>query len=357
MKNKSIQPIVVNATALSSGGGLSILRQFIDNIPADFCARWLIFVSPDIEFVNSNPNIIIQPIEGVKGLAQRFIWDAYGLKKWLKVNNITPTACISLQNTSFRAGNKSTKHFIYYHQPIPFCKQRWNPFKKQERNLWFYKNIYPFFVKLFLKKRSQVYVQLDYIKQGFIKKFHLCSDNIKVFTPDVKLNTSSKPDITPTSDYINLFYPASSLFYKNHRVVAQAVSRCQTKVKFYTTTSVPALNCVNTVQLGLLQPAEVQWMYQHCDALVFPSYIETFGLPLIEAALTGLPIIAADLPYAHEVLAGYEGAHFVAHDNPKAWMEAITLLEKGKRHTPINLSERPGWKELFEDINNTIQTS
>jgi len=38
---------------------------------------------------------------------------------------------------------------------------------------------------------------------------------------------------------------------------------------------------------------------------LFPSYIETFGLPLIEAAAFGLPIGVANEAYAHEVLKGY----------------------------------------------------
>lgn len=345
--------VVVNATALDASGALSILRQFVANIPDDG-TKWTVFISPVVDIPCDNTNIRIEKIEGVKGLARRFFWDTFGLKKWLKAHNITPSACISLQNTGFRAGNKSTKHFIYFHNSLPFSKQCWNPFKKQERPLWFYKHIYPCFVKLYLRKRTRVYVQLDYIKQGFINRFHHSSDEIKVFTPDVTLKTSLRPNITLEHDSINLFYPATPLFYKNHRVVAEAVNQSPAKIKFYTTTSEQNLGSDSAVQLGLLQASEVQWMYRHCDALVFPSYIETFGLPLIEAALTGMPVLAADLPYAREVLAGYEGARFIPHDKPEAWKDAILSLEKGKRYPPVDLSSRPGWVDLFHDIINNI---
>lgn len=355
MKNNSPKPIIINATALENGGGLSILYQFVANIPQKANEHWLIFVSPKIKLSSNNPNVIIQPIYGVKSFFKRFLWDSYSLKRWLIKHNIIPSACISLQNTGFRAGNKSTKHFIYYHQSIPFSRHCWNPFKKQERPLWFYKHIYPCFVKLYLRKRTRVYVQLDYIKQGFINRFHHSSDEIKVFTPDVKLKTSLRPNTTLEYDSINLFYPATPLFYKNHRVVAEAVNQSPAKIKFYTTTSNQNLGCDSAVQLGLLQASEVQWMYRHCDALVFPSYIETFGLPLIEAALTGMPVLAADLPYAREVLAGYEGARFIPHDKPEAWKDAFLSLEKGKRYPPVDLSSRPGWKELFHDIASQIQ--
>ena len=82
---------VVNATALDSGGGLSILQQFIENIPSDD-QNWLIFVSPEISVQSKNPNVLIEPIYGVKSLAKRLYWDAFGLKRWLKKHDIDPVA-------------------------------------------------------------------------------------------------------------------------------------------------------------------------------------------------------------------------------------------------------------------------
>ena len=109
------------------------------------------------------------------------------------------------------------------------------------------------------------------------------------------------------------------------------------------------------ISTGVIPFEYVCAMYRQCDALVFPSYIETFGLPLLEAALVGMPIIAADLPYAHEVLDGYEGVKFVPYDQPQMWKDAIQALEKGKRYKPIDISKRPGWDELFKTILSEIE--
>ncbi|MDB5537446.1 MAG: hypothetical protein JWQ65_2321 [Devosia sp.] len=49
------------------------------------------------------------------------------------------------------------------------------------------------------------------------------------------------------------------------------------------------------------------------DLYVFPSVWETFGLAVVEAGMTGLPIVAADLPVLREVLqpaCGHGLAHF-----------------------------------------------
>ena len=42
-------------------------------------------------------------------------------------------------------------------------------------------------------------------------------------------------------------------------------------------------------------------LYANSRALIFPSKSESFGLPLVEAANMGLPIIAAELDYVRDV--------------------------------------------------------
>jgi glycosyltransferase involved in cell wall biosynthesis len=49
----------------------------------------------------------------------------------------------------------------------------------------------------------------------------------------------------------------------------------------------------------------LEHLYKECDCLIAASYGEGFGLPLIEAAQQGLPIIARDLPVFKEVAGEY----------------------------------------------------
>lgn len=341
--------IIVNATALDRSGALSILRQFVENIPADSAQRWLVFVSDAIEIRSENPQVRIEAISGVKSLHRRLWWDTVGVTKWLKKNRITPVAAVSLQNTGFRVGRR-VKQFIYYHQPLPFFPYQWNPLKKEQRTLWFYKKIYPFFVNLFLQKDTTVFVQLDFIKSGFIKRFKHPTNQIEVYSPSVNKAETSDCTTDQHSDSVNLFFPAASHFYKNHSVLYRAMDLTQRKVNLFVTLPDFKEAVTGVSSVGIIPYAEVCEMYQRCDALAFPSYIETFGLPLLEAALTGMPILAADLPYAREVLKGYGGATFIPHDDPQAWADAIDNLSKGKRFPPIDISNRPGWTQLFQSL-------
>jgi glycosyltransferase involved in cell wall biosynthesis len=61
------------------------------------------------------------------------------------------------------------------------------------------------------------------------------------------------------------------------------------------------------------------------DLFVFPSVWETFGLAAVEAAMAGLPIVAADLPVLREVLSSDHGAAavFVAPSDVSGWTAAI----------------------------------
>jgi glycosyltransferase involved in cell wall biosynthesis len=50
-----------------------------------------------------------------------------------------------------------------------------------------------------------------------------------------------------------------------------------------------------------LVDADVQYLYRNATALLFPSKGEGFGLPLVEAAQHGTPIICADIPAFREI--------------------------------------------------------
>ena len=43
-------------------------------------------------------------------------------------------------------------------------------------------------------------------------------------------------------------------------------------------------------------------LYFNCPYLIFPSIMESFGLPLIEAVDSGMKVIASDLPYVYDVV-------------------------------------------------------
>ncbi len=57
--------------------------------------------------------------------------------------------------------------------------------------------------------------------------------------------------------------------------------------------------------LGFCSDAEIEALYRSAAALLFPTYYEGFGLPILEAMACGLPVVAGSLGAAPEVAAGH----------------------------------------------------
>nr|VFK41182.1 MAG: Glycosyltransferase involved in cell wall bisynthesis [Candidatus Kentron sp. TC] len=87
-------------------------------------------------------------------------------------------------------------------------------------------------------------------------------------------------------------------------------------------------------------------LYAATTCLIAASHGEGFGLPLIEAARHGLPILARDIPVFREVAGEY--AYFFDADTPDRLAEAIqawlSLFEKG-RHPKSAEMPRLSWQE------------
>jgi L-malate glycosyltransferase len=88
--------------------------------------------------------------------------------------------------------------------------------------------------------------------------------------------------------------------------------------------------------LGDVTRDDVADLLAACDLFVFPSVWETFGLAAVEAAMAGVPIVAADLPVLREVLSSEAGdaARFVAPADAAGWAAAMTAALEAKRAEP-----------------------
>jgi glycosyltransferase involved in cell wall biosynthesis len=74
--------------------------------------------------------------------------------------------------------------------------------------------------------------------------------------------------------------------------------------------------------------AELSYFYAHISALVFPSFAEGFGLPVIEAARFGKPVICSDIPVFREI--GRDGAIYFAANDPDALVARLLDWETGR---------------------------
>jgi glycosyltransferase involved in cell wall biosynthesis len=84
--------------------------------------------------------------------------------------------------------------------------------------------------------------------------------------------------------------------------------------------------------VGYADDAELQWLYQNCFCLVYPSLFEGFGLPVLEAMTLGAPVITSNVSSIPEIV-GSSGIlidPFKEDEIVHAMFELVT--EKNKRN-------------------------
>jgi glycosyltransferase involved in cell wall biosynthesis len=109
--------------------------------------------------------------------------------------------------------------------------------------------------------------------------------------------------------------------------------------------------------------AEIKTLYAQCDAWLFSSRLEGFGLPLLEAMACRTPVIATPAGAAPE-LVGQGGGILVKADSPQAMAEAIlqiAQLTESQWQTLSDLAHQTaiayGWEEATVLLESTLQNA
>ena len=169
-----------------------------------------------------------------------------------------------------------------------------------------------------IRKSELVIVQTKWMKEAVEKKCFV--SNVKQIYPEY-YNTIYKAQYHITNDF---FYPTSDVLYKNNNLLVEA-ARVLNKEGVNARISVTISGADDTIQyLGRISHEEVKKRYAN-SCLVFPSYIETFGYPLVEARKAGSIILASDCEFSHELLDGYENAYFF---NPFDVKKLVDLMKR-----------------------------
>lgn len=107
---------------------------------------------------------------------------------------------------------------------------------------------------------------------------------------------------------------------------------------------------------------ELQEAYANSDALVATSYAEGFGLPIVEAAHFGKPVIASDIPVFREVTQRGQDCHFFTTGSSLALADAIRSFLCGRGGTApktarTQSANSTSWKESAEELQRVLLTN
>ncbi|HSV84364.1 MAG TPA: glycosyltransferase [Ramlibacter sp.] len=93
--------------------------------------------------------------------------------------------------------------------------------------------------------------------------------------------------------------------------------------------------------------ADIAEIYSGCQALVFPSLFEGFGLPLVEARTRGCRVVASDLPSFAELADA--GVTLYARDDAEALARALQQVAQDTR-TPPPYARGLTWRQSTEQF-------
>lgn len=313
--------IVVFDVPAVNGGALSILKMYYEKavLEANENQQYVFVVStPSLEekeFVK-----VIKYSWVKKSWLHRIYFDKFVAFKIFNENG--GTEILSLQNIV--VSKVSAYQELYMHQSLPFIEHRFNIIAHPK--LWIYQNIIGKIIKKSIKKANKIIVQTGWIKDAIIKQCKVSEDKIVIEPPMLDMGYVKQNEHNKSNEF---FYPASSFFYKNHDVIVRALILLSKENRFPKVTftlnendnklTKKIVKLKNKYQLnielvGVLSKKKVFEMYSK-SVLLFPSYVETFGLPLLEAKLSDCDIICSNTLFSKEILCGYEKANFFEFNN------------------------------------------
>ncbi len=321
-------------TAASEGGAIAILRFFHQQALRETHSITY-FVVGNIELEESSCVKVITLAWAKKSKVLRLFCEYFYMPfliRLLAINHV-----ISLQNTALPFC--PVLQTVYMHNCLPFIKQRFD--FHHNRTLWINQNIAGYFMKSAIRRADELIVQTHWMKCVCQEAVPIPTEKFIVQTPEINY-AKIVPFQEKQDHFRTFFYPASGMIFKNHQVIVDA---CELLLQqkgipcyrvIFTLTGnenekirelydkVKKLN-LPIIFMGKLELNEVFQQYSK-SVLLFPSYAETCGLPLLEAKATNAPILSADWEVPREVLEEYDKVKFFAYNDAKALSELMADL-------------------------------
>ncbi len=245
--------------------------------------------------------------------------------------------------------NRFKNQVVLLHQPS-LIDPRINPYSG--RNLKY--RISRWLFKKNLKFIKYIVVQTGAMKEQIIASYPELNNKVKIIShpaPIRFIETRANGNRKYEASSITLFYPANNYPHKNFKIfefMDTFIKQMEFELKIIITlnptelpSSIASLNWLNCV--GRLSPEKCFKQYEQVTGLFFPSLLESYGLPLVEAMKAGLPIICSDLPYARW-LCEEQAIYF----NPLSGESACQGIEELQRR--IASTWQVDWKQALAKI-------
>lgn len=364
--------IVISGANITSGGPLTIYNDALKEFSGISDFNIVAIVNNDTLFYKANNIRFISIPTYKKFIFLKFYYEYIVYNKisrkikpaiWISLNDFTPNVVVE-------------RLFTYFHNASIFFNINFSDYLFS-RSIIFQKMYYSIFLRFNLFKNTKFIVQQNWIGKKIHKKYTLPLNKLLIFKPFVVNNNIDRDfkifEISEkkTNDFI-LFYPTRAIGYKNIELICDAliilsdmysIKNIELRITInenqnnYSKFIKKKYNKLRIVWLGSISREEVEYNYSETSILVYPSRLETWGLPLSEFTKYNKPILAIDLEYVYETVYNYPYVVFFKANKPNELALLIkALITKNKMNyfdfskCSINneINSISSWKELLD---------
>jgi glycosyltransferase involved in cell wall biosynthesis len=354
MAERLKKTLVISAINIHEGGPLTALKDCLNSASRTLGRDYKIvaLVHKKKLFNNKGISFAEFPVSK-KSWVFRMYYEYFRFNKlsslvnsdiWLSFHDITPNV-------------KAKKRIVYCHNPSPFFKLNYKDFF-YEPKLYIFNKLYDYLYRFNLKKNYLIVVQQQWIKKKFQERYDV--DQVIVSHPIV---SDYRRSYNIRNNNFSFFYPVLPRAFKNIEVLCEAATLLNKKYSnsfdIYLTLDgnenryakdlfSKFQDLKNIHFVGRLSRIQMDDYYSRSDCLVFPSRMETWGLPISEAKNFNIPILVADLPYAHETIGKYKKVKFF---DP---LDAIYLsrIMEMVMNNKLQFDKNTKYKSLMPDAKN-----
>lgn len=331
--------LAIDGVGAKHSGAATVLRSVVEAaLRSEEAGQILVFCSPralrNFDLPRSDRLTEIEVPKGETGPVGRLRWQLRGLSAAVESRDADALLCLSGGGSAPRGIPSAT----FIQQSLPFSPEAlavmsWADRARTKAIGWS--------MRLSCRRAGLVLVQTATMKRCVQEAFRLQPERVEVVEPEAEVPRAAPPApvlsaMRAVSPDRRLLYVGNTSLYKNLVLLPPAVRQLRRQVPGATLfATVPAGHPITREEgilpLAHLGPGALREAYELATVLVMPSLVETVGLPLLEAAALGTPVVAADRPYAHDVC-GDAALYFDPHDpGALAGLLARLLADPGLR--------------------------
>ncbi len=360
--------IIISAVNIFEGGPLTILQECLREAANVLSNEYnVIALVHNKELLSDSKITYIEYPRSRQSYLFRVYYEYFAFRKlskkyqpvmWLSLHDMTPNVCAEQQA-------------VYCHNPSPFYKAQWSDWVYSP-TVALFSLFYKYLYRINIHKNDFVIAQQEWLAKEFQAMYAIDKEKLIIAKPVREIARSINAQNKQSDDVYHFFYPAFPRVFKNFEIICEAVkilssltdkpfkvhltlSGCENKYSHKVYKNYKDLHQINF--LGLLDRDSVESYYQKADALIFPSKLETWGLPISEFVPYDKPMLLADLKYAYETATGAKQAAFFLPDNARELAQKMKKLIDGDNSflNPVINNDAEfltvfSWGDLFKKL-------